>query len=54
MFCRVSSETPVEYVYVLFEMIRVTCVLVVDDGSLKGTINRIGLIENFKQTPKVS
>jgi predicted transcriptional regulator len=46
--CRVSVETPVEYVYVLFEMIHVTCILVVDEGCLVGTIHRSGLIENLK------
>lgn len=50
MTISVTENTPMEQVYVLFEMVRATVVFVVSDGGLKGMISRQRLLESLKSS----
>ena len=47
--CSVNEVTPMEHIYILFEMVRVGDVYVVskNDGTLKGMIARQRLLEQL-------
>ncbi len=46
---RVSETSPMDQIYVLFEMIKIPCVFVVStDGALLGMISRHSLLNSLK------
>lgn len=46
----VNEITPMEHIYVLFEMVKVSCIFVVTGGSLMGMITRVGLLSKLQQS----
>lgn len=46
-----ADKTPIEHIYVLFEMVRVSCIFVVDiEGKLLGLISRDHLLHKLKNS----
>lgn len=46
--CSVSEGTPMEHIYVLFEMLRVPCVFVVRGDELRGIITKRNLLRRLQ------
>ena len=44
----VSGKTPMEHIYVLFEMVKANVVFVVSEGQLTGAINRRQLLKKLQ------
>lgn len=44
----VAEGAPMEQVYVLFELVKVTCVFVLEDGRLVGMISRDTLLASLR------
>ena len=44
----ITEITPMEHIYILFEMVKVSCIFVVLDIELKGMITRNSLLKKLK------
>ena len=48
----VNPDTPIEHVYVLFEMVKAPSIFVISAGELLGVISKEGLIANMRKKRK--